>query len=135
MSRNQPLGRDCSEFPYLKAASTLRFVLLPAAVGAVVAIVCAAVWLLLERDVSVYRAVESGFAIVQTLVWPTSVFMIGAAGGGSLYWELLLISTLANAILYGLLGYLIWIGVNKHGAALFAAILILLVLWGILLPL
>lgn len=57
---------------------------------------------------------------VQFALWPTSIWLIAAAGGGRVSLELHAISILANVVLYSALGLLLWVGFAKSNWVLVA---------------
>jgi len=110
----------------------MRFVLLSAAVGLLIAFLFAGAWQMLEGRMDLYRSVHPFLSAVQTLLWPSSFFMIAAAGGGPLYWQLLGLAALVNGFFYGLIGLLVWLGAYKTGIGFVAAALLLLLTWAFL---
>ena len=88
-----------------------------------------------------FMAIRSIFAIaiggyideVQLALWPTSIWLIAAAAGGRLSLELHALSVLANALLYSVLGFLLWVGFTKSTWLLFAIGILILVAWATML--
>jgi hypothetical protein len=114
--------------------SAAQFAILFGTVGIAIPIVFSALWAFLEKNLSLYRTVESVLSHLQLLVWPTSIVMLGAAGGDR-FWALLVISAVANAILYAVVGSLIWVGLEKQRWVLFLVLAGVILGWIVLLNL
>jgi len=98
----------------------IRFVVVFSLIGACLSIVFAATWSVLERHPGSYSSIATAFADVTVLLWPSSLMMLGFAGKDALPLMPLILAVLLNALLYALLGALLWWGTHRHRWVLYA---------------
>ena len=112
-----------------------RASMLSAGLGVLVPFVLRAIWWLVDS----YRVVSTGGKVILekiTLVfWPSSFFMLAASSDKVLSAKLFVVSVLANVILYGGLGIMIYYGLTKYRVLLLAPIVIMFTIWWQLLSL
>jgi hypothetical protein len=109
----------------------LRFASLSGAVGSAIAVVLGLVGLLLNKFFPYVHA-YLGMTVerVFLMFWPASIGLMGldnATGIGLIFGTIFLILT--NALLYFLLGAMLWYGAARHKAFLIAPIVIIAGLW------
>jgi len=63
-------------------------------------------------------------------LWPSSLFMMGTAGTPGINFEILSISIAVNIVLYTILGFLVWLGLNKQRWVLYLVLSLILFWWG-----
>ena len=71
----------------------------------------------------------------QLLLWPTSIWLIAATGGGRLGGQLYVLATLGNMALYAILGLFLWYGLRKSLLILVIEGILILGSWALLLQL
>jgi len=91
-----------------------RFVRSWAIVGAVVPFVFLLAWSLIQRYPSIDRSVHGILFKLQLIVWPGSLFEIGAEmSGKAISWGAIALGVLVNILLYALIGFLIWVASRR----------------------
>lgn len=88
---------------------------------------------LLFRATSHYQStnlnVEIAVERLMLLLWPTSLMTLPASPDPSFETKLFLFSLVANVIVYGVVGALIWLGLRRHVVFFAVAGLPLIALW------
>ena len=74
-----------------------------------------------------------GLDALLLLFWPTSILLLGDPTDSNV--GLLLLAAIGNALLYGILGLLLWIGIYRSRAILLAPVLLIAGIWALLLSL
>ena len=107
----------------------LKFVGICAVGGLLIPIVFSIAWAMLEKHSQLYLSLGRVLEVIQLLLWPTSLMMMGTAREASTNITVLLISSIANALLYALIGTLIWYGIYKQPWALFLVFIVVAAGW------
>jgi hypothetical protein len=110
--------------------SRRRFVTLAAAIGAAIPMLwLAAYWAFLRGNPSlIYSVMSAGyFDRILVLVWPSWLFLIADPEERSIAIPAAAIGV--NALLYGVVGWLIWFGMNRNRLVLAGVVVGLLVGW------
>jgi hypothetical protein len=109
----------------------VRYLLIGSALGASVPVVLLIVHELLRLAIGA----GAGGRILQDatlLVWPSSIFLLGAGDAGwadQRTWQILAISIGVNAILYGAIAAGVWIGIYRQRMVLVGVLAAIAVLW------
>lgn len=114
--------------------SQRRFAGLSVAVGvAIPALWFIAYWAFFRGDPSLSHSAMSAFQIDKVLlaIWPSSMFLMADPEGKSVL--IPLVSVAVNAVLYGVMGWLVWLGVYRNKAILGAAVGMVVAGWCFLL--
>lgn len=97
--------------------------------GLVIPILFTLIWRVLEQYPHAWLSIGRILVNVQLLVWPSSIFMMATAGHKGIDWGMLALSIAVNIILYAVIGFLIWWGINKYRWAIYCAIGLVLLIW------
>jgi hypothetical protein len=114
----------------------IRFVATASALGAVIALVWWLAYYVIggaSPDFRSYLFSVPGLDTLLLLLWPTSILLLGDPTDSNL--GLLLVAATGNVLLYGILGLLLWLGIYRSRAVLFAPILLIAGIWALLLSL
>jgi hypothetical protein len=86
-------------------------------------------WVFLRGDPVLSKSIMEAFYLDRVLlgVWPSSVLLMADPEGRSI--SIPIVSTLANVVLYGCLGWLVWFGLYRYRAALGLAAAAVVVGW------
>ena len=113
----------------------LRFTGLFALLGIVVPLVFRGFWWSFHyfkiTDLGIHGFVEK----LMLMLWPTSLMSLPASDEPGFETKLFLLSLVANAFLYGILGAGIWLGLRKHIGFLVPVLLVVIAVWWRLLSL
>lgn len=98
----------------------IRFVAVFSLVGACLSVVLAATWSVLENDPRSYSSIASVLGDVTVLLWPSALIMMGFTGQEELSLVALFLAILLNALVYAMVGALLWWGIYSHRWVLYA---------------
>ena len=95
--------------------------------GVLVPVVFRAMWYFLNQSANV----KAGLIMekLMLVLWPTSLMTLPASPDPGFETKLFLISMIANVVVYGVLGLLIWLGLRKHVSFLALAGFPLFAVW------
>lgn len=104
-----------------------QFTAIFAATGVLVPVVFRAMWYFLNQSANV----KAGLIMekLMLVLWPTSLMTLPASPDPGFETKLFLISMIANVVVYGVLGLLIWLGLRKHVSFLALAGFPLFAVW------
>lgn len=97
--------------------------------GFVIPCVFTAAWAILEKSPDLYMSIGGKLETVQLLIWPTSIFMMATASNKGIDFKMLAIAIAANILLYALIGFLIWWGLNRQRWVFFVVCAAILLGW------
>jgi len=107
----------------------IQFIALFSLAGFAIPCLFTAIWILLGKSRDLYISIGGKLEILQLLTWPSSLFMIATAGHEGIDYQMLAIAIVANVLLYALIGFLLWWGINRQRWLLYAVIGTILVGW------
>ena len=104
-----------------------QFTAIFAATGVLVPVVFRAMWYFLNQSANV----KAGLIMekLMLVLWPTSLMTLPASPDPGFETKLFLISMIANVVVYGVFGLLIWLGLRKHVSFLALAGFPLFAVW------
>jgi hypothetical protein len=92
----------------------IKFALYFALAGFFIPFIFTILWIFLENYSKIYNSIGEKLELIQLLLWPPSIFMMATANHEIIDFNMMLISTIANTIIYTGLGLLLWWGLNRN---------------------